>query len=119
MFTYLCVYKYICTHIYIPLDGVIHLSALATVGLLRTTFCQAAIVLVGFIPAEIQIHQRIEEFHLRQLAYRQNLISEEPLCVSRTHEVSRSEILDAEVMRLDRYGVLPQQLLQRVESHHF
>ena len=76
-------------------------------------------VLAGFLPAEIQIRQRTVEFHLRQLAYGRNLISAEARCIGRTHAVSPLDILDAEVMRLDRFGGLPPQLLQRVESRLF
>ena len=74
-------------------------------------------VVVGFLLAEIQVCQRTVEFHLCQLAYRQNLMSEEARCVGRTHAVSPLDILDAEVMRLGQFGALPPQLLQCVESH--
>ena len=102
-----------------PLDRVIRLSALGTLGLLRTTSCEASMVLAGFLPAEIQIRQRTVEFYLRQLAYGRDLISVEARCVGMTHALSPLDVLDAEVMRLDRYGNLPRELLQRVESRHF
>ena len=76
-------------------------------------------VLVGFLPAEIQLCQRPVEFYLRQLAYGQNLISIEAHCTGRTHAVSPLDILDAEVVRLDRHGDLSAQLLQRVEPRLF
>ena len=63
--------------------------------------------------------QRTVEFYLHQLAYGWNLISEEPRCAGRTHAVSPLDLLDAEVMRLDRYGDLSHQLLQRVELRLF
>ena len=59
------------------------------------------------------------EFYLRQLAYGWNLISVEARCTGKTHAVSPLDILDAEVARLDRYGDLSAQLLQRVESRLF
>ena len=99
-----------------PLDRVIRLSALSTLGLLRTTSGEAAMVLAGFLSAEIQIRQRTVEFYLRQLAYGRNLITAEARCIGRTHAVSPLDILAAEVMRLERFGDLPPQLLQRVES---
>ena len=68
-------------------------------------------VLPGFLPAEIQLHQRTVEFYLRQLAYGRNLISVEARCPGRTHTVSLLDILDAEVARLGRYGDLSHQLL--------
>ena len=76
-------------------------------------------VLVGFLPAQIQLHQQTVEFYLRQLAYRRNLLSKEVCCAGRTHAVSLLVLLDAEVMHLDRYGDLSDQLLQRVESRLF
>ena len=73
-------------------------------------------VLAGFLSAEIQIRQRTMEFYLRQLAYGRNIITAEARCIGRTHAVSPLDILAAEVMRLERLGNLPPQLLQRVES---
>ena len=102
-----------------PLDRVIRLCALGTLGLLRTTPGEAAMVLAGFLPAEIQLRQRTVEFYLRQLAYGRNLISAEARCTGTTHAVSPLDILDAEVARLDRYGDLSTQLLQRVEPRLF
>ena len=102
-----------------PLDRVIRLCALGTLGLLRTTSYEAAMMLAGFLPAEIQLRQRTVEFYLRQLAYGRNLISAEARCTGRTHALSPLDILDAEVARLDRYGDLPLQLLQRVELRLF
>ena len=87
-----------------------------TLGLFRKTSCEVAMVLAGFLLAKIQICQRIMEFRLCQLAYGRNNIFEEACCVDRAHAVSPLDILDAELMRLDRFGDLPQQLLQRVES---
>ena len=60
-----------------PLDRVIRLCALSTLGLLQTTSGEAAMVLAGFLSAEIQIRQRTVEFYLRQLAYGRNLITAE------------------------------------------
>ena len=99
-----------------PLDRVIRLSTLSTLGLLRTTSCEAVMVLAVFLLAEIHIWQGTVEFHLRRLAYGGNLIFEEARCVGRTHVVSLLDILDAEVMRIDRLGDLSPQLLQRIES---
>ena len=53
------------------------------------------------------------------MAYGRNLISAKARCTGKTHAVSPLDILDAEVARLDRYGDLSAQLLQRVESHLF
>ena len=76
-------------------------------------------MLAGFLPAEIQLRQRTVEFYLRQLAYGRNLLSAEARCAGRTHALSPLDILDTEVARLDRYGDLPLQLLQRVELRLF
>ena len=76
-------------------------------------------VLAGFLPVEIQLRQRTVEFYLRQLAHGQDLLSVEARCTGRTHAVSPLDILDAEVVRLDRYGDLSAQLLQRVEPRLF
>ena len=59
------------------------------------------------------------DFYLHLLAYSRNLISEEARCAGGTHAVSPLNLLDAEVMRLDRYGDLSHQLLQRVELRLF
>ena len=95
-----------CTRVH-PLDRVICLSALSTLGLLRTTSCEVAMVLAGFLSAEIQIRQRTVEFYLCQLAYGWNLITAKAQCIGQTHAVSPLDILATEVMRLKRYGDLP------------
>ena len=102
-----------------PLDRVIRLGAVGTLGLLRTTSCEAAQVLAGFLPAEFQIRQRIVEFYLRQLSYGRDLLSMDARCPGCTHAVTPLDMLVAEVAHLERYGDLPRQLLQRVESRQF
>ena len=42
---------------------------LGTLGLLLMTYCDVAMVLVGFLPIEIQICQYTVEFYLCELAY--------------------------------------------------
>lgn len=60
-----------------PLDRMIPLSALGTLGLLQITSCEVAEVLARFLHAEIHILQWTMEFYLRQLTYGRDLIFEE------------------------------------------
>ena len=102
-----------------PLDRVIRLSAVGTLGLLRTTSCEAAQVLAGFLPAEFQIRQRTVEFYLRQLSYGRDLLSTDVQCPGCTHAITPLDLLAAEVAHLERYGDLPRHLLRQVESRQF
>ena len=95
-----------------PLDRVIRLSAVGTLGLLQTTSCEAAEILAGYLPAEFQIRQHTMEFYLRHLTYGQELISEEARSTGRTHALTPLDILDSEVTKLAWYGDLPHHLLQ-------
>ncbi len=102
-----------------PLDRVIRLSGIATMGLLRTVSYEVAVMLAGFLPAEFQIRQRTVEFYLRQLTYGRNLITEEVRYAEPSHATTPLDILDFEVAQLDRHGSLPRHYLQRVETRSF
>ena len=99
-----------------PLDRVIRLSAVGTLGLLRTTSCEAAQVLTGFLPAEFQIRQCTVEFYLRQLSYGGDLVSTNAHCLGCTHAITPLDLLAAKVTHLEHYGDLPRQLLRQMES---
>ena len=102
-----------------PLDRVIRLSAVGTLGLLRTTSGEVAQVLTGFLPAEFQIRRRTVEFYLRQLSYGRDLLSMDPHYPGCTHAITPFNMLVAEVAHLEHYEDLPRQLLQCVESRQF
>ena len=102
-----------------PLDRVIRLSAIGTLGLLKTTSCEAAEILAGYLPAEFQIRQRTLEFYLRHLTYGRELLTEEARSTGCTHAISPLDILHSEVLKLARFGGLPHTLLQQVETRRF
>ena len=56
-----------------PLDRVIRHCAIASFGLLRTVSHGASQMIAGFLPADLQLRQRVMEYHLRRLTYGDDL----------------------------------------------
>ena len=52
-----------------PIDRVLRLSAILTLGLLRTTSTEKAIAACGWLPADLAIRYELLRFLLRQRSY--------------------------------------------------
>ena len=61
-----------------PLDRVLRLCGLCTLGLLQTVSGDAARTIAGLLPADHQLRCRVVEFYLRHLQYDRDLRAAEP-----------------------------------------
>ena len=61
-----------------PLDRVLRLCGVCTLGLLRTVSGDAARMSAGLLPADYQLRLRVVEFYLRHLEYSRDLRAAAP-----------------------------------------
>ena len=97
-----------------PLDQVIRLGAICTLGLLRTVSTAAALALTGFLPAELQLRQRVVAFHIRQLSYGRDVRPALPVC-GLNRLASPSDILRKELRELSVGGHVTSTMLSTLE----
>ena len=102
-----------------PLDRVLRLCGICTLGLLRTVSGDAARTLAGLLPAEHQLRSRVVEFYLRHLQYDRDLraTGTPPLTVNQM--VSPRQILDSELRRMERTLPSFRERLMHVERSRF
>ena len=99
-----------------PLDQVIRLSAICTLGLLRTVPCAAALALTGYLPAELQLRERVAAFHLRQLGYGRD-VHPELAVLGLNRMACPSDILRKELRELEDSGHVTTTMLSTVDRH--
>ena len=85
-----------------PLDRVLRLCGLCTLGLLQTVSGDAARTIAGLLPADHQLRCRVVEFYLRHLQYDRDLRAAEPPPMPVNRTVSPRDILDLELRHLER-----------------
>ena len=102
-----------------PLDRVLRLCGMCTLGLLRTVSGDAARMISGLLPAEFQLRSRVVEFYMRQLAYDRDLREGPAPPAITTQIVSPREILDLELRQLGRTFPHFCECLVRVERQRF
>lgn len=97
-----------------PLDQIIRLGAICTLGLLRTVSGAAALALAGYLPAELQLRESVSAFHLRQLSYGRDV--RPALAVLGLNRLAcPSDILRKELRELDDSGHVTTMMLSTVE----
>ena len=100
------------------LDRVIRHCAIASFGLLRTVSHEASQMIAGFLPADLQLRQRVMEYHLRRLTYGDDLDLSGPSIMIRNQTIGPLDILHQEIRHLARHSSLHASLLRQVETHH-
>ena len=85
-----------------PLDRVLRLCGMCTLGLLRTVSGDAGRTISGLLSAEFQLRSRVANFYMRQLGYDRDIRVglTPPMTVNQM--VSPREILDLELLQLGR-----------------
>ena len=101
-----------------PLDRVIRHCAIASFGLLRTVSHGASQMIAGFLPADLQLRQRVMEYHLRRLTYGDDLDLSGPSILTRNQTIGPLDILCQEIRHLDRHSSIHASFLRQVETHH-
>ena len=102
-----------------PLDRVLRLCGMCTLGLLRTVSGDTARMISGLLSAEFQLRSRVVEFYMRHLAYDRDLREGPAPPTTVTRMVSPREILDLELRQLERAFPHFCEHLARVERRHF
>ena len=80
-----------------PLDRVLLLCGMSTLGLLRMVLGDAARLISGLLSAEFQLRSQVVNFYMRQLAYDRDLQAGPTPLVTVNQMVSPREILDLEL----------------------
>ena len=89
-----------------PIDRVLRLSAILTLGLLRTTSTVRAIAACGWLPADLAIRYELFRFILRQRTYGRDDVLERDHTLGVNGIISALDIARGEVRRLHRSGVM-------------
>ena len=85
-----------------PLDRVLRLCAISTLGLYRTVSLEAAQAIAGFLPAEFQIRQHLIYFYLQQLVAHCDLLSQTPSTLGVNSTAAPIDILWLELRQLQK-----------------
>ena len=89
-----------------PLDRVLRMSAILTLGLLSTTSTVRAIAACGWLPADLAIRYEIFRFLLRQRTYGREDVLEHDHTLGVNGIISALDTARGEVRRLHRSGVV-------------
>ena len=85
-----------------PLERVLRLGSIISCGLLRTTSTDAALMLGGFLPPQLELQRRLIQFWLRSLTYGVDILRPDDSAV-KTFFCSPRDVLQAELRRFKRH----------------
>ena len=99
-----------------PLDRVIRLCGISTMGLLRTVSHEATQMIAGILPSDLQLRQRVVDFYLRRLTYGEDVEASGPPTILSSGRVGPLDILRRELRHMHRHASLPSTAFQGVET---